>query len=84
MHRGIRVARNPSPKYGYAQRNDEIVRTIANLARVLGMEVTVEGVESGDQVSRMRALGIDYAQGFYFSPPVDAVEATALLARSIA
>jgi diguanylate cyclase (GGDEF)-like protein/PAS domain S-box-containing protein len=67
---------------GNARRNDEIVRTIANLANVLGMEVTVEGVESRDQVSRMRALGIEYAQGFYFSPPVEAAEATAMLGRS--
>jgi diguanylate cyclase (GGDEF)-like protein/PAS domain S-box-containing protein len=67
---------------GNANRNDEIVRTIANLARVLGMEVTVEGVESGEQVSRMRALGIDYAQGFFFSPPVDAASATAMMATT--
>jgi beta-phosphoglucomutase-like phosphatase (HAD superfamily) len=56
----------------YGKRNDEIVRTISALARILGMDVTVEGLESAAQVERMRALGIDYAQGFYFSPPVDA------------
>ena len=39
------------------------------------MDVTVEGLESAGQVERMRALGIDYAQGFYFSPPVDAASA---------
>jgi diguanylate cyclase (GGDEF)-like protein/PAS domain S-box-containing protein len=56
-------------------RNDEIVRTISDLARILGMDVTVEGLESAAQVTRMRALGIEYAQGFYFSPPVDAGKA---------
>jgi EAL domain-containing protein (putative c-di-GMP-specific phosphodiesterase class I) len=61
------------------RRNDEIVRTISNLARILGMDVTVEGLESAGQVERMRALGIDYAQGFYFSPPVDAAKARAIL-----
>jgi EAL domain-containing protein (putative c-di-GMP-specific phosphodiesterase class I) len=61
------------------RRNDEIVRTISNLARILGMDVTVEGLESADQVQRMRDLGIDYAQGFYFSPPVDAGAAVLLL-----
>ena len=61
------------------RRNDEIVRTISNLARILGMDVTVEGLESAGQVERMRALGIDYAQGFYFSPPVDAGKALAIL-----
>jgi diguanylate cyclase (GGDEF)-like protein/PAS domain S-box-containing protein len=64
-------------------RADEIVRTIGNLARVLGMEVTVEGLESGDQVARMRTLGIDYAQGFYFSRPLDAAGATLLLERAM-
>jgi diguanylate cyclase (GGDEF)-like protein/PAS domain S-box-containing protein len=59
--------------------DDEIVRTISTLARILGMDVTVEGLESADQVDRMRALGIDYAQGFYFSPPVDAGSALAIL-----
>jgi diguanylate cyclase (GGDEF)-like protein/PAS domain S-box-containing protein len=61
--------------------DDEIVRTISNLARILGMDVTVEGLESADQVTRMRHLGIAYAQGFYFSPPVDAAGALAILAR---
>ncbi|MBV9492612.1 MAG: EAL domain-containing protein [Acidobacteria bacterium] len=66
---------------GDGNRSDEIVRTIGNLARVLGMEVTVEGLESADQVKRMRTLGIDYAQGFYFSKPLDAAGATMLLDR---
>jgi diguanylate cyclase (GGDEF)-like protein/PAS domain S-box-containing protein len=61
------------------RRNDEIVRTITNLARILGMDVTVEGLEHADQVQRMRDLGIDYAQGFYFSRPVDAENARAFL-----
>jgi len=61
------------------RRNDEIVRTISNLARILGMDVTVEGLESADQVGRMRDLGIEYAQGFFFSPPVDAESAVALV-----
>ena len=60
-------------------RNDEIVRTISSLARILGMNVTVEGLESAEQVERMRELGIESAQGFYFSRPVDAISAIALL-----
>jgi diguanylate cyclase (GGDEF)-like protein/PAS domain S-box-containing protein len=62
--------------------DDEIVRTISNLARILGMDVTVEGLESREQVGRMRSLGIDQAQGFFFSPPVDAPEAVAFVAAS--
>jgi diguanylate cyclase (GGDEF)-like protein/PAS domain S-box-containing protein len=61
------------------RRDDEIVRAISALARILGMAVTVEGLESAGQVQRMRDLGIDYAQGFYFSAPVDAAKALAFL-----
>jgi len=60
-------------------RADAIVRTIASLARSLGMEVTVEGLETREQVDRMRELGIDRAQGFYFSPPLPPDEAVAFI-----
>jgi diguanylate cyclase (GGDEF)-like protein/PAS domain S-box-containing protein len=62
-----------------ARRSDEIVRTVSALARSLGMSVTVEGLETQDQVDRMRTLGVDYAQGFYFARPLDALAATALV-----
>ena len=61
-----------------ARRVDEIVRTISSLARVLGMDVTVEGLETADQADRMHRLGIEYAQGFYFARPL-APEAVAEL-----
>jgi EAL domain-containing protein (putative c-di-GMP-specific phosphodiesterase class I) len=64
-----------------ARRSDEIVRTVAGLARTLGMRVTVEGLETAEQVDRMRTLGVDYVQGFYFSEPLSAEEATALLRK---
>ena len=59
-----------------ARRSDEIVRTVSALARSLGMSVTVEGLETQDQVDRMRTLGVDYAQGFYYARPLDALAAT--------
>ncbi|HKR64075.1 MAG TPA: EAL domain-containing protein [Thermoanaerobaculia bacterium] len=53
-----------------ARRGDDIVRTIASLARLLGMQVTVEGLETSDQTARMRELHVDFAQGFYFARPL--------------
>jgi diguanylate cyclase (GGDEF)-like protein len=54
--------------------NVEIVRTIATLARNLGMEVVAEGVESEDQLACLKSLNCEYAQGFLFSRalPADA------------
>ncbi|HYH08219.1 MAG TPA: EAL domain-containing protein [Thermoanaerobaculia bacterium] len=60
-------------------RADEMVRTITSLARVLGMEVIVEGLETAAHAERMRGLGVPYAQGFYFARPVPAEQAAAML-----
>lgn len=60
--------------------DDEIVRTIISLARNLGLKVIAEGVENSDQVGKLQNLGCEYGQGYYFSVPVNAQEATDLLA----
>ena len=59
--------------------NEVIVRTIVSLAHNLGMEVIAEGVETQGQADRLLELGCEYAQGFFFSRPVEAEAATALL-----
>ncbi len=63
-------------------RADEIVRTIASLARALGMDVIIEGVETAEHVERMRGLGIHFAQGFYFARPMPVEQADALVAAA--
>jgi diguanylate cyclase (GGDEF)-like protein/PAS domain S-box-containing protein len=61
--------------------DDEIVRTIITLGRNLGLRVIAEGVETAEQVTKLRDLGCEFAQGFYFSVPINAQEATDLLAE---
>jgi EAL domain-containing protein (putative c-di-GMP-specific phosphodiesterase class I) len=46
-----------------------IVRSIVGLARSLGITTTAEGVENAEQISHLRSIGCDEAQGFYFSRP---------------
>ncbi|NLT32964.1 MAG: EAL domain-containing protein [Acidobacteria bacterium] len=60
--------------------DDEIVRTIIAMARNLGLKVIAEGVETADQVGKLLDLGCELGQGYYFSVPVNAQEATDLLA----
>jgi diguanylate cyclase (GGDEF)-like protein len=60
--------------------DDEIVRTIIALGRNLGLKLIAEGVETVEQAVRLQELGCEYAQGYYFSIPIDAQEATDLLA----
>jgi EAL domain-containing protein (putative c-di-GMP-specific phosphodiesterase class I) len=49
-----------------------IVRTIVELARVLGMDVVAEGIETQEQNTLLRQLGCRFGQGFLFSRPVPA------------
>jgi diguanylate cyclase (GGDEF)-like protein len=62
--------------------NTSIVRALVDLAHVLGMEVTAEGVETDGQWARLAELGCDQVQGFHLSRPLPADEATALLRRA--
>jgi len=57
----------------------QIVRTILALARSMNMEVVAEGTESAAHVSLLRAMGCDYAQGYFYSKPVDAARALLML-----
>jgi EAL domain-containing protein (putative c-di-GMP-specific phosphodiesterase class I) len=50
----------------------QIVRTIVELARVLGMDVVAEGIETMEQYTLLRQLGCRFGQGFLFSRPVPA------------
>ncbi len=56
-----------------------IVRSIIDLGRNLGLHIVAEGIETELQGSGLLALGCSEGQGFYFSPPVTAAEATELL-----
>lgn len=59
----------------------EMVQGIVSLAHNLGMDVVAEGVETVEQVAHLLALGCEYAQGYYFSRPVETVEADRLIDR---
>ncbi|QRJ62297.1 EAL domain-containing protein [Azospira restricta] len=62
------------------RKDAEIVQTIVALARTLNMDLVAEGVEKAEQLAQLRVLGVDYGQGYYFAPPLDAAAAEALIA----
>jgi EAL domain-containing protein (putative c-di-GMP-specific phosphodiesterase class I) len=57
----------------------QIVRTIVELARVLGMDVVAEGIETQEQYTLLRKLGCRFGQGFLFSRPVTAETISGML-----
>ncbi len=56
----------------------DIVRAILELAISFKLEVIAEGVETEQQLFKLRKLGCAYFQGFLFSKPVDATAAERL------
>jgi len=63
--------------------DSEIVRTIVALAHSLRMGLIAEGVETEEQVGHLKALKCEYAQGYYFSRPLDAESAGELITPEI-
>gem|GEM_PF-334170 len=57
-----------------------IVSTTVSLARILNLTVTAEGVETANQLARLRGLGCDFAQGFHLSRPLTAQAASSFVA----
>ncbi|TDQ05402.1 putative bifunctional diguanylate cyclase/phosphodiesterase [Labedaea rhizosphaerae] len=58
-----------------------LVDTVVGLARVLGLEVTAEGVETEAQARRLLEIGCDVAQGWLFARPGPPEEVDRLITR---
>lgn len=61
-----------------------IVGMIVSLSRQLGIDCTLEGVETEEQAAAARALGISMMQGFHFGRPDEIGKALALPRRAVA
>jgi diguanylate cyclase (GGDEF)-like protein len=59
--------------------SSSLIEAVLGLAKAIQANVTAEGVETWEQVSQLRSVGCDFAQGYLFARPAAAAEATALL-----
>lgn len=57
----------------------ELVHATIAMAHGLAIKVVAEGVETDDQRLLLQKMGCDYAQGYFFSKPLAAVEISALI-----
>lgn len=62
-------------------KNRSILRYIMEIARFLGLRVVAEGVETNEQLERLRDLRCDYVQGYYFARPMPIDEFEKLIKR---
>lgn len=56
-----------------------ILRFIMELARWMNLSVVAEGVETEEQLERLRETGCDYVQGYYFAKPLPVKDFEALI-----
>jgi diguanylate cyclase (GGDEF)-like protein/PAS domain S-box-containing protein len=56
-----------------------ITANLASLAHALGLVATAEGIESAGQLTTVRELGCDHAQGHLFARPMSGLELSRLL-----
>ncbi len=59
-----------------------IVSNTISLSHKLNLQTIAEGVETREQVLHLKAARCDQAQGYFFSPPCDAVAVEALLRQT--
>ena len=59
--------------------NQGILRFIMGLARWMNLSVVAEGVETKEQLVRLREIGCDYVQGYYFAKPMPLSEFESLI-----
>ena len=78
----LKIDRTFISQLGESSNGLEIVRTILALAHSLGMHVIAEGVETKEQLQKLKKLNCEYVQGFYFSEPVDKKYVDKLLRKS--
>ena len=77
----IKIDRSFIRELGESPQCAAIVRAVTSLGASLGITTTAEGVETVEQLDRLRAEGCHELQGFLFSRPVPPEQARMLLAN---
>lgn len=78
----IKIDQSFIKRIGFHGEKSDIVRTIITLAQDLKVPVIAEGVESQDQVTRLKDLDCQFAQGNIFSKPLTQSKITDMLSSS--
>lgn len=77
----LKIDRSFVMRMGTPGSTGELVKTIVALGHNLGMDVVAEGIETAVQSQQLRDLRCEYGQGYFFSKPIPAFAAEALLAK---
>ena len=67
----------------HRQQNVEIVRAVLTLGHSLGKTIVAEGIETVDQLTMLREIGVDVGQGYLLSRPLRADQVPSLWATPV-
>lgn len=76
----IKVDRSFIEKMNRNGRNATVIKNLVTHAHTLGLHVTAEGLETNEQLSYLKTLGVEDAQGFLLSDPLTSETVVPLLA----
>ena len=68
----LKIDRSFISGLGQAPDDTAIVQTVVTLAHSLNLVAVAEGLETPVQLEILRSLGCDFAQGYFFGPPLPA------------
>jgi diguanylate cyclase (GGDEF)-like protein/PAS domain S-box-containing protein len=68
---------------GVSTKDTEIVKAMIELTHALDLKVIAEGVENAEQLTRLRQMKCDLAQGNYFSEPLPSEALADILAEDL-
>jgi len=78
---GVKIDRSFTSSLGNDGRSTELVASIVAMAKVLGLSVIAEGVETEEQAEVLAEIGCDELQGYLFGEPMAGEHARRRLAE---
>lgn len=82
--RVLKIDKSFVEELGQNPQGATLIELIMGTARSYGLDVVAEGVETEAQVKELRRLGVPYAQGYHWHPPMAADDVPAwLLGRKL-
>jgi len=77
----LKVDRSLIQGIGEGPKDEAILSALVTLAHSMGTRTIAEGVETKEQLARLREAGYDFGQGYYFAGPLPSQAAGALIAE---
>jgi predicted signal transduction protein with EAL and GGDEF domain len=66
----LKIDRAFTTRIASSERSFNLLRGVSALARDLGLDLIIEGVETSGQLAMLRGLGVDGVQGYVFARPM--------------